>query len=162
MIDSTLVSVKELFEIGQSFHYAKKVMAVQWFMANISLMLAVAGVVVVYFLYKLIPIKEKNATTHKKVTVKLMLVNAGLFIAGLIAFQFVLQMWGIILWVCMYSVGILMYLKWEEWFIKRDNKSIPVGWIYSYIAFAVVLIILVNVIPSMVGGNETVQQYFKN
>jgi hypothetical protein len=161
MIDSTMVSVKELYEIGQSFHYAKKIMAVQWFIANGAMILAVVGVAVLYFLHKMIPITEVKVQTVKKFTVKRMLISAALFICGVVLMQYALQMWGIILWVCMFSVGILMYTKWDIWF-KKLTPSIPIGWIYSYVAFGVVLIVLINIIPSMVGGNEAVHQYFNN
>jgi fatty acid desaturase len=100
--------------------------------------------------------------TMKKITTKKLSIYLLIFIAGLIFSQYALQIWGIILWIASFSVGVLMHLKWNKWFIKREASVIPIGWIYTYSAFIIIMIVLLNIIPSMVSGNEVVQNYFRN
>lgn len=159
MIDSTaVIPVSEILAIGETLNYARRSIAVQWFIGNISTVIICLSIVALILASKIkpnssIPIKVRSFSTLKT------LLAAGIFIIGLIISQIMLKLSGVILWCIIYGTGMAFYLKWSSWFMRRNHK-IPIGWIICLFAILAITTMSFNIIPSMVSANGNVQEIF--
>lgn len=114
MIDSAAIPVKDLILIGETLSLARKTVALQWFIGNIS-MIIVALVVFGFFLLSNLPITNKEIR-DKVVNNKTVFILSGCYLIGLVILQVYLRIFGTILeymlcsWMCnMVKMGSMVY-----------------------------------------------------
>ena len=160
MNDSTaVIPIREIVAIGNTLNYARKSIAVHWFIGNLSIIITLLSIIALVILVSRVkpnvsvPIEKRSFTTKKTV------LAAGIFLAGLIISQLLLTLSGVFIWCIIYGTGMAFYVKWSSWFIRRSYK-IPIGWVICLFAVVSITTISFNIIPSMVSANEDVQEIF--
>lgn len=159
MIDSAAIPVKDLILIGETLSLARKTVALQWFIGNIS-MIIVALAVFGFFLLSNLPIVN-NEIKDRVVNNKTVFILSGCYLIGLIISQVYLRIFGTILWSTCYALGCAVWLKWDRWFIRRSSK-IPMGWMISSICIILITLLFFNFLPSMITASKDAQNVFNS
>ena len=129
---------------------SQRSLAMQWFVGNLFFM-AVAAAYVVIMRFMSRPPMPAGQDSPTSMSTKKFAVITGIFVAGLVFFQIILQLIGILSWCALFGIGTTIYLKGRSsWFI-RQGHSIPTGWSVVFFLVVVIMILVYNTLPAFAG-----------